>query len=39
MYIVQKTICDHPQSSPVLSLNTAAYDAATVRSDGAYHYL
>jgi hypothetical protein len=42
IYIIQKIICDHPQSSPLLSLNAAAYDAATiatVQSNGADHFL
>ena len=34
IYTVRKVICDRPQSSPLLSLNTAVYEAATVQSIG-----
>lgn len=34
IYIIRKIIWDNPQS-----LNTAAYDAATVQSNGADHFL
>jgi hypothetical protein len=38
-YITQKIICNHPQSSPLLSVNTAAYDDATIQSNGVDHFL
>jgi len=37
--ITQKIICDHTQSSPLLSVHTAAHDDATVQSNGADHFL
>jgi len=38
-YIIKKIISDHPQSSPLLNANTAAYDDATVQSNGADYFL
>lgn len=39
IYIIQKIICDRLHSSPLLSLNTAAYNAATVQSSAADYFL
>jgi len=39
IYIIQKIICERLQSSPLLSLNAAAYSAATVQSSAADYFL
>lgn len=39
IYLIQKFICDRPQIGPLLVLNTAAFEAATIQNNGTDHFL